>query len=193
MAPVQRSLWAYEGTAPRVMVAAPDAAVAAQVAALAQKTYSARAWLKEGRALRAASLDGVVATMVHPPPRPQTGGWFRAKRPGFTGVDWVYRIQHAAAFILAGDDRGLPILRDLANGPMDWTVDAALVALTELARERAELREGVISLLRARLDHAATEGNRLAASLGLLRLPGVPPEHRDAAYRHVAELFAQKQ
>ena len=41
------------------------------------------------------------------------------------------------------------VLRSLALGPMDWTVDAALLAMSEVARHEPEARVEVGQLLRA--------------------------------------------
>jgi tetratricopeptide (TPR) repeat protein len=193
---VKLCLWRYEGADAVPAVAAPDAKVASEVAWLAAREYSARSWLEEGQSIasRLRSLDGVAAAMVHPPPLPHTGGFLRRKKPAFSARIWVYRVQHAAAFILAGGgEAGRAALYDLARGPMDWTVDSALVALTELGREEPALRGEVLALLQTRIDQAPKEGHvcyLLAAAVGLLRLPAVPLAVRDRGKQVINRIFA---
>src|SRR5262249_53277310 len=126
-------LWDFEGTRPRVAVTPPAPAVAHEVADLAAQPYRLDAWWGHARRLARqlgpARVEDLLGTMVYPP------GVSRVDRP----AAWVYRVQVAAALVLAHLDSGWEesvrrkALLALANGPMDWSVDAALVALASLA------------------------------------------------------------
>jgi tetratricopeptide (TPR) repeat protein len=175
-------LWNYEGTRPRVAVAPPAPAVAHEVADLAAQPYRLDAWWGHARRLARqfgpARADDLLATMVYPP------GVARVDRP----AAWVYRVQAAAALVLAHLDGGWEdsvrrkALLALANGPMDWTVDAALVALASLARDEEDAAEEVARLFRELRAGAAADGTVSyypALMWCSLRLPNLADEERD--------------
>ena len=144
--PVEYVLWTYEGTEPHPAVRPPARHVARQVASLARQPYNATTWSQEARTmatrLGARHLDDLLGVMVHPPSRP-------AEFPVWV---WIQRVQIAAAFILAHLDTGWEnsirrrALFSLALGPMDWTVEAAIVALAQLAREEPSITQDVATL-----------------------------------------------
>src|SRR5262249_59670266 len=120
----------------------------------------------------------LLATMVYPP------GVARVDRP----AAWVYRVQVAAALVLAHLDGGWEdsvrrkALLALANGPMDWTVDAALVALASLARDEEDAAAEVARLFRELRAGAAADGtvSYYPALLWCsLRLPDLADDERD--------------
>jgi tetratricopeptide (TPR) repeat protein len=141
-------LWTFDDGRPSVALASPAPGVASAVAELASEPYRLEAWWGHARRLAAqlepAQVDDLLATMVHPP------GVGRMDRP----AAWVYRVQVAAALVIAHLDGGWQdsvrrqALLSLANGPMDWTVDAALVALAALARDEEDAAAEIGALFR---------------------------------------------
>jgi tetratricopeptide (TPR) repeat protein len=114
----------------------------------------------------------------------------RVERP----AGWVYRVQVAAALVLAHLDGGWEdslrrkALLSLANGPVDWTVDAALVALSALAREEEDAAAEVVRLFRELRKAAPADG--LICYHGALlwcslRLPDLEDEERDDLRRRL--------
>jgi hypothetical protein len=140
---VKWQLWRYEDTTPVKLFEPPPAAVTHGIARVAAEPYSLRRWMKEGerlgRSLGPARAGEVLAVMVHPPPPPDER----------SAVTWVQEIQFAAAFTIAGLDEGWfgsrrhEVLLDLARGPMDWSVTAAIVTLAHIARNEPAAREQV--------------------------------------------------
>jgi hypothetical protein len=97
----------------------------------------------------------------------------------------MFRIQVAAALVLIYIDDGWDdsvrrrCLMSLFFGPIDWTSSAAIVALTELARDEPErapmIIDSFLDLLDQRPDHGFWCVERPLVN-GLLRIPGVPEE-----------------
>jgi hypothetical protein len=87
--------------------------------------------------------------MVHPATAPP-------EMPIWT---WIYQNQVAAAMTISRIDDGWEgsrrreLLLSLLNGPMDWTVDAAAIALAMLAREDPEIEREITPLLVALVRH----------------------------------------
>lgn len=133
LGPVEYLLWRYNGNRPQPAVALPSSEVAGMMAAFAAVPYEIDAWSYLGQrsasSLGSASLPDLLGVMVHPPKR----------QDPFTIWEWVHRVQFAAAFTLAHLDEGWEgslrrqALLSLARGPMDWTVEAAIVALWRVA------------------------------------------------------------
>jgi tetratricopeptide (TPR) repeat protein len=174
-------LWTYDGTRPSVAVASPAPRVRNAVAELASQPYRLDAWWGQARRLvqqlGLTEADDVLATMVHP--------------PGVAHVDqpaaWVYRVQIASALVLAHLDGGWEdslrrsALLALANGPMDWTVDAALVALAALARDEEDAAPEIVRLFRELRKQTPVDGTICYYPALLwcsLRLPDLPDEER---------------
>lgn len=174
-------LWKYDGTQP--VVALPPSSKAAQaIAEVAAQPFQIDAWW--GHARRAAQqftaddVEDVLATMVYPP---GVGGMDQPAR-------WVYRVQMAAALVAAHLDGGWEgtvrrkALLSLANGPMDWTVDAGLVALVGVAREEEDAAPEITRLfrdLRAAVPDDGTYCTLPAVLWCSLRLPGLSDDDRD--------------
>lgn len=121
-------VWSYEGTTAQPAVGAPDPRAAEAVAAIAAQRYHLPTWgdaaMATARQFGDAWAQHLLATMLHPPPAPDH----------VHPLDWVPRIQVAAALVVAMTPNGYRVLQSLALGPVDWCVDAAIVALSELAR-----------------------------------------------------------
>ncbi|MCO5165904.1 MAG: hypothetical protein M9894_06000 [Planctomycetes bacterium] len=188
---VEHLLWTYEGTHARPAVEPPDEAVRAEVAGLAVTPYSLAGWAAAGKALGArlgpAAIPDLLATMVHPPPLPEA--------LDVTADRWLLRVQQAAALTIAGAEEGWAgtrrraALHALVHGPMDWTVQAALVAVCDLAAESPEVREEARRWLDGLLARVPRPGYCCwlrAAVVLAQRLPGASEEVR----RRCAELEA---
>jgi tetratricopeptide (TPR) repeat protein len=180
---VDHLLWRYEGTRPSVVVTRPAPSVADAVAELASQPYRLDFWWgharRLGRELGPERVEDLLATMVYPP------AVARVDRPAV----WVYRVQVAAALVLAHVDPGWEgsarrrALLSLANGPMDWTVDAGLVALAALARDEEDIAAEVGPLFREMREAVPPDGEVSyypALIWSSLRLPGLEEDEREA-------------
>jgi tetratricopeptide (TPR) repeat protein len=200
--PADFVLWRYDGPDPQPALEPPASGVAQAVAVLAARPFHAADWADVGRKianrLGASSVRDLLAVMTFPPPR----------QPPFTTWVWIQRSQVAAAFIIAGLDTAWPgsqrkrALFSLARGPMDWTVEAAIVALAQVVREQPRAARDVAALylelmyalpspgavphLRALLTCAArvpSPPKELALALGGMSKPG------SRAFRTAAECY----
>ncbi|MBN1947057.1 MAG: tetratricopeptide repeat protein [Bradymonadales bacterium] len=141
--PVELSLWRYEGATPISTIDPPDAQVVAAIAELAAEPYNLPLWEPQARQLASqlgtTRLLSLLGCMVHPPPLPE----------GMNPFAWVQRVQQAAALVIAYLDSGWSdslrkrALTALAIGPVDWCVDASLVALAWIAHQEQVARPDV--------------------------------------------------
>ena len=182
--PVEHELWRYIGEAQETPVQAvprPDAAVLRAVEELAASPYYLPAlWRRAGALGRELGDDAVVSllgVMVHPSLPPE----------GLPGYLWIQRLQHAATLVLGHVDSGWSestrrsVLLSLVNGAMDWSTDAAIVALTELALDEPAALPEVAELFLQLLEEIPDEGHSWfgeALAQSFLRLPGRPPHER---------------
>ena len=151
-------LWTYEGLKPKVAVPPPAADVAEKIAELAGQKYHLPAWLRHacriGQQFGPGRVRDVLATMVHPPMMDQ------AQCPWA----WLYRIQIAAALVISQLESAWDnsirkkALYSLAWGPMDWTVDASLVALAAIAAEEENTADDIAALFREMFANLPTGG-----------------------------------
>ncbi len=152
-------LWVYDGVQPRPNIAKPDANVALAIHELAAEPFSLELWEPKARALAAklgpAQVNSLLGTMVHPP-RPPNSDW--------RVLVWVQRVQVAAALVIAYLDSGWEgsvrkrTLYSLLYGPVDWTVDAAIIALGCLARQDPTIRAEVEQAFAWLQGQVASEG-----------------------------------
>jgi tetratricopeptide (TPR) repeat protein len=192
-APVDYLLWRYEGTDPLPNVAPPAPQVADAVAALAASPYHLARWWQVAQGIAAnlgvTSLPDLLGVMAHPPTRnPETPLW-----------DWVARVQIAAALIIGALDEGWEgtlrqrVLFSLANGPMDWSVSAAVLALSQVALEEPT---ATLDILRLFLDMLSTiPGPGYCPYVypllcATLRLPDLPPDLQASLQQWKEELEA---
>jgi hypothetical protein len=137
---VELTLWAYDGTKARPNIGAPDPRAAEAVARIAAQLYDLPSWAN--LAAQTAQQFGtpwaqhLLATMIHPPKAPDH----------IHPLDWVPRVQVAAALVIAFGEGGHRVLQSVALGPVDWVVDAAIVALGELAMRQPAVRGEVEQL-----------------------------------------------
>lgn len=178
---VEYLLWRYDELRPKVAVPPPNPSVAWAVVEIAGQAYQLEVWSKQAarlaRQMQPNHAVDLLATMVYPP-RPAD-----VKRPW----GWVYRVQMAAALVLAHLDDGWrgsvrrKALLSLANGPMDWTTDAALIALTMVAMDDEEAAEEIAELFREMRAELPTDGPVCyfqALMYGSLRLPNLDADER---------------
>lgn len=167
------------GHAPFRNVAPPAAAVATAVARLASAPYALPSWWVASRGLASelglSSLDSLRGVMVHPPDPPE----------GFAVWNWIQRVQVAAALILAHlrslwrGAVGRRTLVSIASGPMDWTVEAAVLSLAQLAIQDGNAIQAVSSAfasLEARIPHQGYCCYAYALACNWQRLPGLTAE-----------------
>jgi tetratricopeptide (TPR) repeat protein len=142
IAEVELALWRYEETSPVVAVEPPPSPVVEALMQIATSGFDAERWWDAGAALGAPAAQ-VAAAMVHPPEidEEDEAPW-----------DTLFHLQVAAAFALASDDEGRELLEDIARGPIDWTVTAALGALAELAEREPDQADRLHDACRAWLS-----------------------------------------
>jgi tetratricopeptide (TPR) repeat protein len=139
--PVKHLLWKYDANLdPQPQGPPPQQSVATAIASIAAQSYDRESWWSAAHAtasdLGPAAVPAVLGVMVHPPPAPK----------GAPSWIWIHQVQFAAAFVAA--HQSWKDLLDVARGPMDWTVEAAVVALARVAIERREAQEEVLALCR---------------------------------------------
>lgn len=174
---VQFVLWSYDRTTARPSVGAPDPAAGQAVAAIAQTRYNLQTWFDAAYATAQrfgpAWIQHLTAVMLHPPIAPDH----------IHPLDWVPRVQTAAALIVGASEGGFSVIRDIALGPADWVVDAAVVVLGELALRNPNLRgevEQVFGVLRQSLPQEGYTSYAYPLALTWLRLvPPSDPRHAE--------------
>lgn len=174
-------LWKYWFKVASPAVPSPSRESVAAVANLACQPYDyAENW---GQAKTAAvqfapeAVKDILAVMVHPPSvRNATPAWV-----------WLPRVQLAAAQIAAQIElaHAIPVrdslLADVLMGPIDWTIDAAAIALVQRARSESEALGDVRSLLTALVQRIPQDGHWSCAETAFrnwLLLPNVPDDER---------------
>ncbi|MGE0708234.1 MAG: tetratricopeptide repeat protein [Planctomycetota bacterium] len=180
-AEVDHLLWRYEGTDPAPALPPPSERVAGLVAALAGADYDPTEWgalaLELAKDLGPAAAPELLAAMVHP--------YEDGRLEGVPPWEWLFRVQVAAAFIVARLDAGWEgsarraALRALLHGPLDWTTTAALVAVTQLAQEEPALAPSLLGELLPWLDAPPSPIQWMSAGEPLRhllpRFPGLDP------------------
>jgi tetratricopeptide (TPR) repeat protein len=77
------------------------------------------------------------------------------------------------------DSQRKKVLRSLALGPMDWTVDAALIALAAVARDEEDAEPEIVQLFRELRKGSSSDASYYGALLWCgLRLPDLLEEER---------------
>jgi hypothetical protein len=179
---VKYVLWNYRGTDPVVALDPPRQSALEAVFSLARRPYSLQGWTDQAAEIAAQFDEGylreLLKVMVYPP----------YPERGFLPWTWIYRVQVAAALIIAqlggewGTSEKREALISLALGPMDWTVDAALVALYSVCLNVEEARADMIDVMRELAENPPDAGAvhyfGALAHCGL-RLPGLPPDLRE--------------
>jgi tetratricopeptide (TPR) repeat protein len=197
--PVDHLLWRYDGNDAEPALPPPPAGVADAVAALARQPYDLERWTagarEVGRSLGPDAVGEILATMLHPPsPAPDgTPAW-----------DWLRQVQHAAALVAAHVDGGWAgsarrgALVSLARGPVDWTTEAGIVALGQVAREAelpADARREIVDLLADLANRLPDRGHCVypgALAAAVNRLPDAADESTRRRFAKLWEYFEQE-
>ncbi len=173
---VSFAVWVHdEASIPRPGLPMPSPPLRARIATLAESSvFLPRLWRESKEIGRHADPQELAALMCHPGVHSTIPPW-----------SWIPRMQLVAAFAIAHTDSGWEdsarrsVLLTLLHGPLDWSVDATIVALTELALDEpdalAEIRHELVDLKRT----APEEGHLCWGSAwahAMLRLPGTPKD-----------------
>lgn len=181
---VEYQLWRYEGTEPIPAVREPSTTVAEAIAFLAARPYRLSEWATVARQLAADlgadSLDDILGVMLHPPAYPRRdSSATNAPETKMAIWIWIHRLQVAAALTIAYLDAGWEgslrkrVLLSLACGPMDWSVEAAIIALTQIALEEEDAATEIEGLFMKMLELVPAPGHcpylygLICCSLGL--------------------------
>lgn len=177
-------LWTYHDNTPRSSLPKPLEDVAKVVTKLALEPYHLDAWWAYSRYEiqgllesfdSAVIAENLLSTMVHPPNLPS----------GQTPWQWLQRIQISAALLLGrvefpeeaeSYDLNQSKLACLLKGPADWTVNAAILALTQVARSQKATLDQVAKLFSERLQTIPDNGPvcyTYPLICNTLRLPGL--------------------
>ena len=135
----RRPLWKYSGNLPVVAVPEPAKGQMQDCAEIVSKSkdcFESWDFAKERSPLFGVDqVDFFLAVMVFPPANPSE----------FEATEWVRRIQLTAAQLAVNIEKlnGVTIadsrVADMTNGPLDWTIDSAMVALAQRVTEECEL------------------------------------------------------
>jgi tetratricopeptide (TPR) repeat protein len=192
--PVQYQVWKYKEqkkllmlktltTDPIAAVPEPPAEVTAAVAEIARGPFDRPVWLKEaGELVRRLKprVEDLLGVFAYPPELPAN----------VYAPIWVQRAQVVAALALANYDPEVPwassrrkqVLFDLACGPMDWTVDAAIIALTALAQTEPGISGELTELFLDLIKHQPRPGHVCylhPVVYCFQQLPGLAKEYRE--------------
>lgn len=190
---VQWLLWRYEGTDAIRNLPEPSAEIRKMVDELAWRPYDfSVGWAHASRLathVRVEQIPQLLSAMIYPSPVPD----------GWSALEWLPRVQHAAAWILAHveDDNDGPdrwsqssrreALMSLLLGPMDWTTEAAIVALAQLACENESISQDVNEAF-AKLSKSMPDGHvcyEFALFFNWSRLPNLFDHERENIRKHL--------
>ena len=159
IADVAFTLWRWNGLRATPGLPAPPPEIAALMAGLASQRYDP--WQNWAQASHVAARLGptavadILAVMVHPP----------ALRAGGDALDWLPRVQLAAAMVVAQVDDGWEgsrrraALHALLLGASDWATVAGIRALGWVARREPAHAQDIHRLFEERERHLPTEGH----------------------------------
>ncbi len=149
-AQVDFALWTYDGDTPKRNTGGPaDGRASEPISRIAAEPFHPEFWDPPARDTAArmgpAWLNALLCVLVDPPPPPDDS---------WNPMVWVQRIQIATALVISHLDDGWEAstrrraLFSLSMGPVDWTTDAAIIALAWRAREDNTIRADVEGLYR---------------------------------------------
>jgi tetratricopeptide (TPR) repeat protein len=205
--PVQYQVWKYREqkkllmrktltTEPIAAVPEPPAVITAAVAEIARSPFDRPVWLEAAGALvrrLSPRVEDLLGIFAYPPDLP----------PNVYAPIWIQRAQVVAALALANYDPEAPwptsrrkqVLFDLASGPMDWTVDAAIIALTALAQVEPAISPELIELFLELVRHQPCPGHVCylrAAVHCFQQLPGLTREYREWAAEYQRQMESDR-
>ncbi len=145
VAQIEYPLWVWKDGLPVPQIPTPDPAVARAVFELCEEPFHLwKVWgpraAEIAQRLGPGALQSLLGCMVHPP---------RPPRSSYRVLMWVQRVQLAAALIIAHLDGGWShslrqrALYSLVYGPVNWSVNAGIVALAYLGRTDPAIRADV--------------------------------------------------
>ena len=188
---VSYQLWRYEGDKPIPVLPPPPDDIVQAIAAIAGSGYHLSTWAESaarlGGSLGADRVDDLLGVMVHPPMAPDS----------MTPWDWIQRIQFAATLAVTGLDEGWAgslrrkVLISLVNGPLDWSVTSAIVALAHLAATDPVIATEALEVFRTRYRNLPDRGYTCYAVplvLAMLEQPGVTGAERSELRAKLREL-----
>jgi len=192
---VTHRVWDYQEDKPVVTVDPPGSEVRNVLADLAATRYFTPRWWQQAGQIAAGltedDLPELLGAMVHPSlPARDVGAW-----------DWVRYVQMAAAFVIGQLDGGWQgslrrsVLLDLADGPIDWVVDAALCALVEVALDEPAALEEIAAYFERFDGRLPDEGHwscREVVAVCYLRLPGRPAHMREHFEKVLDDLYTEE-
>ncbi len=192
---VKHLLWRYEGTKPFAVKRNCDVAARDAVLRLAAKNYDYRLNWRESKKIAAQfgerDIESFLSIMVSPPPPPADADAFR----------WVQMLQLSSAYIMANIDAGWigskrrEVLFDLARGPMDWTVEMAIIALTRIAQEEPTAREEICDLFLTILKQVPNNGYccyLYCLLYNWLLIPGLQSAEREQILQRLRNLISDR-
>lgn len=183
-------LWRYEDKVAFPVPPPPGTKVTNLVAEMARTPFDYwRSWRQARLAadqLTVSDIQELLGVMVHPP----------ALENGYNALQWIPRVQLAATQIIANIDNEWDnslrktVLFDLARGPMDWSIEAAIIALTQLCLVDQAPLDQVVKLYAELLDRIPRNAPccyALALLYNWAMLP-ISVEDRKAIYELIEDL-----
>ena len=176
------SLWKFGMFKVKPAVPPPVAFIGDKVAALARTDWDFHVnWRKANEMVEgvdAQSVQDILAAMVHPP-MPQNGdkAWHWLQRVQIAAAQMATRVEMNSR-VSAADS----LVLQLIDGPLDWCIDAALIASVQRANEESGAVKAVEQRIRNLLERIPDDGywscQETAIRTGLLI------ENADVEFRH---------
>lgn len=190
-------LWSYDGTIAIPVKRPYSEKVRDAVLKLASQAYDYRYnWIeakKTSEALSKEPLESWLGVMLEPPAPAEA----EAKNTNdcMMMLNWLRRVQLASAYVIANSDDGIEnwldspakrLLFEIIRGPIDWTVDSAVIALSRVAQERPECRDAIRKLYLELLERTPEKGYSCflyPLLYNWLLIPGLPQEERKSVLK----------
>lgn len=177
----KRPLWSYWLKTAKPAAPAPAEDIVSRCATLAALDFDyAQNWETAKRLAERSTLEqvaSILAVMVHPPlPQAQMPAWLWLQRVQLAAAQWVANIESRHRLPLEQSS-----LIDILRGPIDWVMDAAVIALTRrVCEEQLDpnwLCEQFFTLLN-RLPEEGYWSTRKVTLHHILILPGLDEQVR---------------
>jgi hypothetical protein len=180
-----RPLWGFKRGKPFPAVPKPTEKAEHMCSQLARVSVDcADSWRLakvEAATLGKVDIESLLSVMVFPPP----------VESDFTSTDWIRRVQLAAAqlAVCLEQAEGVSLsnskVADVLNGPLDWSIDSAMVALAQRASEETDLIDQICDLVQSVLLRIPDKGTWSCRDVGksVLRFLGVQRPSNSATQR----------
>ncbi len=181
-------LWAYDGVVPSPTLPPPPPELQVVIADWIVVPYFLPRWWRLAAAhaerFKALTDAELLAALVHVPTCP----------PETPHELWVQRGQLCAALLVARLDEGWHnsrrrrLLRSVLLGPMDWTTNAAIIAMTQVALETPDALEEIAADFETLAQHIPTQNHCCCIETLAICYAMLPcrPAHAQA---HIQELW----